>query len=322
MQLFALGTVDITPRASSALAGAGIDPLDLLERHQSGDWGEVDDADRSDNAFALAHPQAIYPLVSCYRLEAETHVLVISATDRSCTRVLLADEEQVREVTTEEGYAVWAAAYDREPNPLIAAEGPVVDGLLADLPVAVALDVGTGTGRYALRLARRGVAVTAIDQSPEMLDIARHSAASAGLAIDFHHGAMDDGLPFADDRFDLVVCALALCHVPDIRGAFHELARVLQPDGYLLITDFHPDAVGAGWRTTFERPGIAYLLPNPGHTRADYLNGMTTAGCRPLQVIDIFIRDVPAGYFSEGMIHDLGDKPFGLIVLAQKQAAP
>ena len=320
MQLFELGTVDITPRAADALAAAAVDPADLLARHQRGDWGDIDEENRSDNTFALEHPQAIYPLVSCYRLAPESELVVITATDRSCTRVLLADEEQVREVSTLEGYAVWAAAYDHEPNPLVAAEGPLVDDLLADLPVTAALDVGAGTGRYVLKLARRGVTATAIDQSPEMLAVARRAASEAGVTVDFHQGTVDDGLPFAAGRFDLVICALVLCHVPDVRGALHELARVLRPGGHLLITDFHPDAVGAGWRTTFERPGTAYLLPNPGHTRADYLDGITAAGCSLLKEIDILIRDVPAGYFSEGMIRDLGDKPFGFVVLGQKDA--
>ena len=280
----------------------------------------MDDENRIDNDFALAHPQAIYPLVSCYRLKDDTELLVITATDRSCTRLLLAEEEQVREVSTQEGYAVWAAAYDQEPNPLIGAEDALVDGLLAGLPIATALDVGTGTGRYALRLARRGVAVTALDQSAEMLDVARRAAASAGVGIDFHQGAIEDGLRFATDQFDLAVCALMLCHVPDLRRALDELARVVRPGGYLLITDFHPDAVGEGWRTTFERPGIAYLLPNAGHTRVDYLEGLTAASCSLRHMIDIRIRDVPAGYFSAGMIRELGDKNFGLILLALKDS--
>ena len=320
MPRFALGTIEISPAAAAALTAAATEPTVFLDRHQRGDWGTVDDEHRHDNHFALKHPQAIYPLVSCYRLGDTTDLLVITATDRSCTRMLLAEEEQVCEVSTQEGYALWAAAYDQEPNPLIAAEDPLVDGLLADLPIATVLDVGTGTGRYALRLARRGVTVTALDQSPEMLAVARRAAASAGVAIDFHQGAIDDGLPFARGRFDLVVCALMLCHVPDLRGALHELARVVRPGGYLLITDFHPDGVGDGWRTTFERPGIAYLLPNPGHRRADYLEGMTAAGCSLRHMIDIRIRDVPAGYFSAGMIRELGDKNFGLILLAQKDS--
>src|SRR5919205_694316 len=111
----------------------------------------------------------------------------------------------------------------------------------------------------------------------DMLAIARQAAQAHGLPIAFHQGAIEQGLPFASHQFDLVVCALALCHVPDLAGAVEECVRVLQPGGHLLLTDFHPDVVAEGWRTTFARPGVVYLLPNVAHTRAGYLAAVTDA---------------------------------------------
>ena len=318
MGLFNLGDVDITPAATAALAAVGANAADFLDRHQHGDWGEMDQGNREENEFALAHPQAIYAIASLYKLDDGAEVLIITAADRSCTRMLLPSEEQVREVSTQEGYAVWAAGYDRESNPLIAAEEPLVDTLLAELSIASALDVCTGTGRYALKLARRGAAVAAIDQSEEMLAVARHAAQSEGLAIDLAQGSIENGLPYASGEFDLVTCALALCHVPNLGGAVAEMSRVLRPGGHLLITDFHPDVVAEGWRTTYERPGIAYLLPNVTHTRAGYVDAVTRTGCRLVRTIDIPVRDVPEGHFSAAMLRNVGDKPFGLIMLAQK----
>ena len=67
MPRFALGTIEISPAAAAALTAAATEPTVFLDRHQRGDWGTVDDEHRHDNHFALKHPQAIYPLVSCYR---------------------------------------------------------------------------------------------------------------------------------------------------------------------------------------------------------------------------------------------------------------
>lgn len=318
MHLFEIGTLEITPGATATFAAVNVDPSTLVDRHRRGDWGDMEEEARRDNEFALRNPQSFFGLLSKYTLTDGAEVLVITAADRSATRVLLPAEEEVREVSALEGYAVWAARYDHEPNPLIAAEEPVVDTLLEALPIASVLDVATGTGRYALKLARRGAIVTAIDQSTEMLAVAREAARAAGLAIDFHEGSLGEGLPFATEQFDLVVCALALCHVPDLVGAVAEFGRVLRPGGHLLITDFHPDVVAEGWRTTIERPGIAYLLENFSHTRAGYVAAVEGVGCRLLQAIDIPLRDVPAGYFPPWMVHDLGDKPFGLVLLARK----
>lgn len=66
------------------------------------------------------------------------------------------------EVTVQKGYSLWADVYD-QGNALIALDESRVEPRLADLEVGRALDVGAGTGRYALKLARRGFQVTAID---------------------------------------------------------------------------------------------------------------------------------------------------------------
>ncbi|HEV2582453.1 MAG TPA: hypothetical protein VGT44_16470 [Ktedonobacteraceae bacterium] len=56
----------------------------------------------------------------------------------------LADETStLQEMSTQEGYALWAASYDQENNALIAIEEPHIDTLLARLPFTTTLDVGT-----------------------------------------------------------------------------------------------------------------------------------------------------------------------------------
>jgi SAM-dependent methyltransferase len=314
MSRFSLGAIEITPGASAALMAADADPGTFLARHQRGDWGEVGEHRQQGNEFALRHGHAIR---SAYRLAEDAELWVITAADRSCTRLLLATEYERREVSTQEGYALWAASYDQEKNPLIAIEEPPVEGLVAALPVSTVLDVGTGTGRYALKFARRGATVTAVDRSPEMLAVAQRAARAEGLAIELCLASLGE-LPFAPGQFDLLVCALTLCHVPDLSQALCEFSRVVRGSGYLLITDFHPNGVAEGWRTLFSRPGTTYLLPNTPHTRSDYLHAVESAGCALLNVLDVPLGDVPEGYLSEAMIREHGDKPLCLILLAQK----
>lgn len=145
----------------------------------------------------------------------------------------------------------WALSDDQEVNALIVLEEAYVNRLLAGVSYTSVLDVGTRTGRYAIRLARNGAVVTAIDRSPEMLARARQAARNKGLAIDFRQISLEDDLPFAAQRFDLLTCALMLCHVPNLGPVLREFARVLQPGGTLLLTDFHPGSVRYGWRTAF-----------------------------------------------------------------------
>jgi SAM-dependent methyltransferase len=53
---------------------------------------------------------------------------------------------------------------------------------------------------------------------------------------EFHEADLHD-LPMADDSVDLVVCAIALTHVPELTRALAELVRVLRPNGHLVISD-------------------------------------------------------------------------------------
>lgn len=315
MSLFSLGSIEITPAASAALATAHADSATYLDMHQQGDWGAVDIVTQQDNDFALQYHQ---PICSTYKLTDGTDILIITLGDRSSTYIYLADEYPIRKVSVQEGYAIWAATYDSEKNALIAVEELYVDAILATLPITTALDVGTGTGRHALKLARRGVAVTAIDQSPEMLAVAQNTARTEGLSIDFRHASLDDVLPFTQEKFDFLMCALMLCHFPDLAHAAQEFFRVLQPDGYLLITAFHPDAMERGWRTTATVKGVQYLLPNMPHTRTDYMEALTSAGFHILKAIDALVSEAPEGYLSETFRKANENKTFCLIVLAQR----
>jgi hypothetical protein len=88
--LFSLGQVVATPGALDALGKAGQTPLEFLARHVRGDWGEVDEHDRSENQLSLNRG---FRLLSSYRISSgDTKVWVITEADRSVTTVLLPEE--------------------------------------------------------------------------------------------------------------------------------------------------------------------------------------------------------------------------------------
>ncbi|MFD7293564.1 class I SAM-dependent methyltransferase [Streptomyces sp. NPDC059897] len=97
------------------------------------------------------------------------------------------------------------------------------------------LEVAVGTG---LNLPHypKGTDLTGVDLSPDMLARARVRAADLGVDATLSE-ASATRLPFPDDSFDSVVCALALCCIPDDRGAVAEMRRVLAPGGSLLLLD-------------------------------------------------------------------------------------
>ena len=105
------------------------------------------------------------------------------------------------------------------------------------------LEVGCGTGRVAAALAERAYAkVWAVDDSPEMLAVARERAPK-GVAF---KQARAEALPFRDGWFDRAVAVLVV-HVLDRPRAFAELRRVLAPDGRVVIATFDPAHVRDYW---------------------------------------------------------------------------
>ncbi len=110
-------------------------------------------------------------------------------------------------------------------------------GRIHDRPI---LDVGTGTGRAALLLARGGARVTGVDASEQMLAVARQRAAEEGVHATFQLGDAHD-LDFPDRAFDVAVSLRVLMHTPHWRRCIAELCRVADR---LVIVDY-PSATSA-----------------------------------------------------------------------------
>jgi ubiquinone/menaquinone biosynthesis C-methylase UbiE len=107
------------------------------------------------------------------------------------------------------------------------------------------LEVAVGTGRN-FPFYPRGVRLTGIELSRQMLAIARRRAEALGRRIDLLQ-ADAHTLPFADAAFDTIVCTLSLCSIPDDRRAVVEMKRVLRPGGRLLLLDHVPSTTRL-WR--------------------------------------------------------------------------
>ena len=96
------------------------------------------------------------------------------------------------------------------------------------------LDVATGTGLVAERLLARGFRVTALDQSPGMLAVARARLDGRVTLVEGHA----DALPFTDGAFDHLTFTYLLRYVDDPASTLRELARVVRPGGTVAMLEF------------------------------------------------------------------------------------
>lgn len=86
---FPLGSLVLTPGAIKALVEAGQSPVELLAKHQTGDWGDLEPGDKRANEIALKDGERI---LSSYTLRTGVTVWVITESDRSSTCILLPHE--------------------------------------------------------------------------------------------------------------------------------------------------------------------------------------------------------------------------------------
>jgi SAM-dependent methyltransferase len=104
------------------------------------------------------------------------------------------------------------------------------------------LDVATGSGNAALKAARAGARVTALDLSPQLLEVAGTRAQAEGLDVDWVEGDAEE-LPFADDEFDRVLSVFGAIFAPRHERTGGELLRVTRPGGTVALTSWVPGGV-------------------------------------------------------------------------------
>jgi ubiquinone/menaquinone biosynthesis C-methylase UbiE/DNA-binding transcriptional ArsR family regulator len=162
--------------------------------------------------------------------------------------VMARDRERLAQVraaraTAAQGYfRAHAAEWDRIRR-LHAADAAVeaeIQAVLADRPFRSLLDLGTGTGRMLELLGPELDRGLGIDLSLDMLALARARLDRAGLRqCSVRQGDIYD-LALPRDSFDVVIVHQVLHYLDDGARAIREAARVLRPQGRLLVIDFAP----------------------------------------------------------------------------------
>ncbi|MBP8081516.1 MAG: bifunctional 2-polyprenyl-6-hydroxyphenol methylase/3-demethylubiquinol 3-O-methyltransferase UbiG [Arenimonas sp.] len=151
----------------------------------------------------------------------------------------------------------------------------------ARLKGAHALDVGCGAGLLSEALAREGAKVSALDLSPELVDIAKLHLLESGLTVDYRLQSVESIADEMPGAFDVVTCMELLEHVPDPQSILDACATLLKPGGKLFVS-------------TLNRTPLAFAVAIVG---AEYLAGLVPKGTHEYRS---FIRPAElAGWLRE-----------------------
>jgi len=119
-------------------------------------------------------------------------------------------------------------------------ESKQIPGWLNLTPGSAVVEIGSGSGRYALRIAESiGCQITGLDINAFGISNANQLSHTLKLEKLAHFEQCDValGLPFANETFDSAFSNDALCHIPNRPKLLSELSRVLKPAARLLFSD-------------------------------------------------------------------------------------
>ncbi|WP_395666055.1 ArsR/SmtB family transcription factor [Methylocella sp.] len=112
--------------------------------------------------------------------------------------------------------------------------------IVGPAPVDALLDLGTGAGRMLELIAPQAARAVGVDQSPQMLAVARARFERAGLRNAQLRQGDIYALPVEADGYDLIMMHQVLHYLDDPARAVREAARALRPGGRLIVVDFAP----------------------------------------------------------------------------------
>jgi SAM-dependent methyltransferase len=155
------------------------------------------------------------------------------------------------------------------------------------------LDVACGTGNATIPAAAAGARVTGLDLVPELLETGRRRA--GGLDIEWLEGDAED-LPFADERFDVVLSAIGIQFAPRHDVVARELARVCRSGGTITLANWTPE----GYIGRFFKTLAPYMPALPEGASGPPLWGA------PAHIDELFGADAAFEYSRESVdfVHD------------------
>lgn len=170
----------------------------------------------------------------------------------------------------QEAYNIWSDTYDIDENFTRDLDHKATETILSRLCCSTILEIGCGTGKNTLLLAKVGKEVTAVDFSAGM--IAQAKAKITALNVTFKVADITQPWPTADAAFDLITCSLILEHVADLDFIFAEASRSLAAGGRLFISELHPFKQYQGGKAQFQQGEGTTFIPAFIHHVSDFLS--------------------------------------------------
>lgn len=192
-------------------------------------------------------------------------------------------------INPQQAYNSWAAQYDTNKNHTRDVEATALRSALSALSFTTCLEIGCGTGKNTAWLMQQAQQVTAVDFSEEMLAKAKEKIKDA--QVTFKQADIRADWAFADKQYDLITFSLVLEHIDNLKHIFNEVARVLQPGGYVYIGELHPFKQYTGTKARFHTDEGLHVVECYNHHISDFVQIPRKYGLIVMDINECFDAD-------------------------------
>ena len=188
----------------------------------------------------------------------------------------------------QEAYDQWASQYDTNHNRTRDLEARSLRETLDGIAFTSCLEIGCGTGKNTIWLAKRAAQITSVDLSEGMLAQAR---LKSGLEkVEFIHADIQNDWAFTGKQYNLVVFSLVLEHIARLEPIFNQASRVLEPGGHVYIGELHPFKQYTGTRARFDTEAGQHVVECYTHHVSHFVQAAQKHGLA-LKVLNEYFDD-------------------------------
>ncbi|KQL58018.1 MULTISPECIES: class I SAM-dependent methyltransferase [Bacillaceae] len=182
------------------------------------------------------------------------------------------------EKSSKEQFGAYAEAYVTSNLHAKGKDLAVLEHLVKEGDAQSIIDIATGGGHVAKKLAAYTKDIVAVDLTPEMLSVAKKHLSDAGIDHVQYVEAAAENLPFEDERFDLAVNRIAAHHFMNVPKFLDETYRILSKEGRFFLLDnvaLEDDGVDSAYNQLEKKRDASHIR---AYKKSEWLQMVEKAG--------------------------------------------